>query len=57
MFWDGRAADLEDQSQHPFLNPVEMALPSHEPILAIVRTDPEYVDDVPRRPSARSRPR
>ncbi len=43
MFWDGRAADLEDQSQHPFLNPVEMALPSHEPILAIVRTDAEYV--------------
>jgi cytochrome c peroxidase len=43
QFWDGRSPDLEDQSQHPFLNPVEMALPSHEPILQIVRTDPEYV--------------
>jgi cytochrome c peroxidase len=42
QFWDGRSPDLEDQSQHPFLNPVEMALPSHEPILQIVRTDPEY---------------
>jgi cytochrome c peroxidase len=43
MFWDGRSADLEDQAQHPFLNPVEMALPSHEPILKIARSDPEYV--------------
>jgi cytochrome c peroxidase len=44
LFWDGRAASLEDQSQHPFLNPVEMALPSHDPILAIVRSDPFYVE-------------
>ncbi len=43
QFWDGRSVDLEDQSQHPFVNPVEMALPSHEPIMQIVRTDPEYV--------------
>lgn len=42
MFWDGRSVDLEDQAQHPFLNPVEMGLADHEPILAIVRTDPEY---------------
>lgn len=43
QFWDGRSADLEDQAQHPFVNPVEMALPDHEPILRIVRSDPEYV--------------
>ena len=49
MFWDGRSPDLEDQAQHPFVNPVEMGLPDHEPILKIVRTDPEYV-----RPSGRS---
>ena len=24
-------ADLEDQAQHPFLNPVEMGLPNHDP--------------------------
>jgi cytochrome c peroxidase len=42
MFWDGRSADLEDQAQHPFLNPVEMALPTHSPILKVVRADPEY---------------
>jgi len=43
MFWDGRSADLEDQAQHPFVNPVEMGLADHEPILAIVRSDPDYV--------------
>jgi cytochrome c peroxidase len=43
QFWDGRSPDLEDRAKHPFVNPVEMALPSHEPILQIVRTDPEYV--------------
>ncbi len=43
MFWDGRSADLEDQSQHPFINPVEMGLKDHEPILKIVRSDPDYV--------------
>ena len=42
QFWDGRSPDLEDQSLHPFLNPVEMGLPDHQPILAIVRSDPEY---------------
>lgn len=42
LFWDGRSPSLEDQSQHPFVNPVEMGLADHEPILKIVRTDPEY---------------
>lgn len=42
QFLDGRSADLEDQSQHPFINPVEMGLPDHTPILKIVRTDAEY---------------
>ena len=44
QFWDGREPTLESQSTQPFLNPVEMALPSHDPILKIVRTDPEYMD-------------
>ena len=42
MFWDGRSPSLEDQSLHPFLNPVEMGLKDHEPILMIVRTDVDY---------------
>ncbi len=43
QFWDGRSPSLEDQSQHPFINPVEMGLKDHQPILKIVRSDPEYV--------------
>ncbi len=42
MFWDGREPDLEGQSAGPFINPVEMGLPNHEPILKIVRSDSEY---------------
>lgn len=42
MFWDGRSPDLEDQSLQPFVNPVEMGLKDHEPILAVVRSDPDY---------------
>lgn len=43
FFWDGRSPDMEDQAQHPIVNPVEMGLPDHGPVLAVVRTDPEYV--------------
>ena len=43
QFWDGRSPSLEDQSQHPFVNPVEMGLKDHQPILKIARTDPAYV--------------
>ncbi|MCC6487541.1 MAG: c-type cytochrome [Candidatus Hydrogenedentes bacterium] len=42
LFWDGRSPSLEDQALHPFVNPVEMGLADHEPILKIVRSDPEY---------------
>jgi cytochrome c peroxidase len=42
LFWDGRSPSLEDQALHPFLNPVEMGLTDHQPILDIVRADPEY---------------
>ena len=42
MFWDGREPDLEGQSAGPFINPVEMGLPNHKPILKIVRKDAEY---------------
>lgn len=43
LFWDGRSIDMEDQAQHPIINPVEMGLANHEPVLEVVRTDPEYV--------------
>ena len=44
QFWDGRSPDLEDQALQPFVNPVEHGLVNYEPILAIVRTDPEYTE-------------
>ncbi len=43
FFWDGRSLDMEDQAQHPIVNPVEMGLVNHDPVLKIVRTDPDYV--------------
>lgn len=43
QFWDGRSPSLEEQSRHPFLNPVEMGLPSHDPILEIVNSDEDYL--------------
>jgi len=42
QFWDGRSPDLEDQALHPFLNPVEMGLADHQPILDVIASDPEY---------------
>ncbi len=43
QFWDGRSPDLEDQAQHPFVNPVEMGLQSHQPIIDTIRGDTAYV--------------
>jgi cytochrome c peroxidase len=42
QFWDGREPSLEEQSGQPFINPVEMGLADHAPILRIVRSDSEY---------------
>ena len=45
MFWDGRSPSLEDQALHPFVNPVEMGLEDHQPILDIVQSDPAYAKE------------
>ncbi len=42
QFWDGRAKTLEEQVLQPLINPVEMAMPSHEAVVAKVRGIPEY---------------
>lgn len=34
QFWDGRSAGLEDQALQPVTNPIEMAFPSHEQMIA-----------------------
>ncbi|MFN2309677.1 MAG: cytochrome-c peroxidase [Gammaproteobacteria bacterium] len=43
QFWDGREPDLEGQSKQPPINPVEGGLADHQPILDILRKDPDYV--------------
>jgi cytochrome c peroxidase len=43
QFWDGREPDLEGQSKQPFINPVEGGLANHEPILTVIRADPDYI--------------
>jgi cytochrome c peroxidase len=42
QFWDGRAADVEEQAKGPILNPVEMAMPSEEAVLATLESIPGY---------------
>jgi len=42
LFWDGRAASLEEQALGPLTNPVEMALPSLDHVVAIVAADADY---------------
>lgn len=44
QFWDGRAATLEDQAKGPILNPVEMAMPDVDLVLARINSIPEYVE-------------
>ena len=43
QFWDGRAADVEAQAKGPVLNPDEMAMPSDQAVLGVLRSMPEYV--------------
>lgn len=43
QFWDGRAADVEQQALGPILNPIEMAAPSGEYVVNVLKTVPEYV--------------
>jgi cytochrome c peroxidase len=44
QFWDGRAADVEEQAKGPVLNPVEMAMGSDKDVVKVLKTIPEYVD-------------
>jgi cytochrome c peroxidase len=42
LFWDGRAPSLEEQAKQPLVNPVEMAMPSHEALEKKLAGLPEY---------------
>jgi cytochrome c peroxidase len=43
QFWDGRAADVEEQAKGPVLNPVEMAMADDRAVVAVLRGIPGYV--------------
>lgn len=42
QFWDGRAADVEEQAKGPVLNPVEMGMPSADHVIRVIRSIPGY---------------
>lgn len=44
QFWDGRAANVEEQAKGPVLNPVEMAMPSDAAAIRVLASMPEYVE-------------
>jgi len=44
QFWDGRAADVEEQAKGPVLNPVEMAMSGETMVVAVLESIPEYVE-------------
>ncbi len=43
QFWDGRAADVEEQAKAPVLNPVEMAMPDAKAVEQRLAAIPGYV--------------
>jgi cytochrome c peroxidase len=42
QFWDGRAADVEEQAKGPVLNPVEMGMKSPQAVKAVLKSIPGY---------------
>ncbi len=44
QFWDGRAADVEEQAKGPVMNPVEMAMPNAEAVVERLKSIPGYVE-------------
>ena len=44
QFWDGREPTLEAQAKGPLTNPIEMAMPNHDAVMARVKKIPGYVE-------------
>lgn len=42
QFWNGRAKDLSEQAQKPFLNPLEMAMPNEQAVIDRIKEDKRY---------------
>jgi len=45
QFWDGRAINVEEQSLGPILAPGEMAMPSDDAVVKVLKNDHTYVAD------------
>ncbi|MCP5431904.1 MAG: methylamine utilization protein MauG [Alphaproteobacteria bacterium] len=45
QFWNGRASNLAEQAAQPFLNPVEMAMPSKWAVVTRLKQKPRYIND------------
>ncbi len=45
LFWDGRAASLEEQAKGPMINPVEMGMDNHQEVEKRIRSIPGYVKE------------
>lgn len=43
LFWDGRAASLEEQAKGPMVNPIEMGMKDHSVVVERIRKLPGYV--------------
>src|SRR4051794_22660616 len=43
QFWDGRAANVEEQAKGPILNPIEMGMPSGAAVVAVLKAIPGYL--------------
>jgi cytochrome c peroxidase len=42
QFWDGRAANVEEQAKGPILNPVEMAMSGDPAVMKVLAADAKY---------------
>ena len=42
QFWDGRAANVEEQAKGPILNPIEMAMPDAAAVVKVLKSIPGY---------------
>ena len=45
QFWDGRAADVEEQASGPVTNPIEMAMPDAPAVDRVLRSIPGYASE------------
>lgn len=44
QFWDGRAADVEEQAKGPVLNPIEMGMPDEDYVIRVLKSIPGYAE-------------